>query len=294
MAQHVTRLPAVTGAFVYAALLIGAIGLFWAPVFFGLAKHEWSTDQGAHGPLILATGIWLLVRELYGQKELAQAGNISKSYLAITLSIIIYLIGSRSGVSWIQAFGALICTISIIYLYAGKNLLLKIWFPILYLFFIIPPPISMTGPFIRALKLEISEAAVDVLSPLGFDVANSGSSIFIDQYEVTVAAACAGLNSLVSLLAIGLLYIYLFRRFDWRYSLILVIFIFPIAVIANFIRVIMLLLATHYSGEAFAQGAFHEAAGLTMFMVTLAGLVLFDQLFAPIYMRIAQRENGHA
>lgn len=293
MSQYSMQMPGITRPLFYAVLLVGAFSFFWAPVVLGLAKHEWSTDQGAHGPLILATGIWLITREILNNREHLRVGNLFGAYLSIIISILIYLLGSRSGISWIQALGALICTISIIYIYIGNRLFVKLWFPILYLFFIIPPPISMTGPFIRMLKLKISEAAVDILSPLGFDVANSGSSIFIDQYEVTVAAACAGLNSLVSLMAIGLLYIYLFRRFDWKYSLILMIFIFPIAVLANFIRVMMLLLATHYSGEAFAQGAFHEAAGLTMFMVTLAGLILFDHLFAPIYQRFVHRRAKH-
>src|SRR3546814_3578785 len=67
-----------------------------------------------------------------------------------------------------------------------------------------------------AYEMRISDWSSDVCSS---DL--SGVDIYIDQYELRMADACAGLNSLFSLVAIGMFYIYLRHRADWRYALVL-------------------------------------------------------------------------
>ena len=269
--------------------LVAAVSVFWIPIIGALARSEWATDQGAHGPLIMATSIWLLVREVRSNWQYAALGRMWSTASIAVPGLLIYAIGSRSGIAWIQALGGIIAILALFHSLLGPVLMAKIWFPIVYFFFNVPPPVTLTGPFLSAAKLEIARLAVKLLQKFGYEVAGSGASIYIDQYEVRVAAACAGLNSLVSLLAIGLLYIFLMHKAHWKYSAILAIAIFPLALIANFTRVVLLLLATHYLGEGFAQGAFHEAAGLTMFIVTLAGLVLIDRLVGTFY---APSNNG--
>jgi len=227
-----------------------------------------------------------LIREFSAHICFREAGELRHFLVFAFIGAAVYFFGNWAGIAGLIALGAILTSHAILYYYYGWQLLKKAWFPVLYTFFIVPPPITLTGPFIQAARLSISNSAVDLLLPLGYDVANSGVSLYIDQYEVAVAAACAGLNSIVSLQAIGLLYIFLFRRADWKYCIILAMAIFPIAILANFTRVIMLLLATHYFGENFAQGIFHEAAGLTMFVVTLMFLVLFDRMIAPLYTRL--------
>ncbi len=53
---------------------------------------------------------------------------------------------------------------------------------------------------------------------LGVPVARQGVTIFVDQYQLLVEDACSGMNSIVGLIAVSLLYIYLMRGSSWRYS----------------------------------------------------------------------------
>ena len=104
-------------------------------------------------------------------------------------------------------------------------------------------------------------------------------TIQVANYELLVAAACAGLNSILTLSAICLFYVYLRHRSDLISFLIVGLLIIPVAIFSNFIRVMVLVLITYYYGEAAAQGFLHDFAGLTLFLVALLTIIGIDSLF---------------
>src|SRR3546814_20827859 len=92
---------------------------------------------------------------------------------------------------------------------------------------------------------------------------------YISQEQLLVEDACSGLQALFSLLALGLFYVYLMYRSEWRYALILALFIIPAAIFANFVRVMAIILITYYFGDEVAQGVLHTSTGMLLFVVTL-------------------------
>ena len=137
----------------------------------------------------------------------------------------------------------------------------------------------MVAAITQPLKIGISETAVSLLHSLGYPIASSGVTIQIANYQLLVAAACAGLNSIISLSAICLFYVYLRHRSDLTAFLIVGALIVPVAIFSNFIRVLVLVLITYYFGEAAAQGFLHDFAGLTLFVVALLAIFGADALF---------------
>ena len=273
----------------YWFLILAAIA-FAVPGMMGLAKIVWSTEQGAQGPIILVTGLWLLVREavpiLRGGAAVPGRRGIVIAWLVLSLAP--YILASMIGIVWLQWAATYSALVAVAYAYVGYAVLRRLWFALFYLMFLIPPPYSIMLALTRALKLWISGAAVEVLAFFGFQVASSGTTLYIDQYELLVAAACSGMNSLVSLLAIGLFYIHLRHDSeDWKYSVVLAILVVPIAIAANFIRVVMLLLITKYFGNEVAQGMLHDAAGLSMFLLALILLMGVDALLEPVRRRLS-------
>ncbi len=271
--------------FVLSAALVAAV-----PGIFLLGRDVWSTEQGAQGPIILSTGLWLLWREASG---LTVSRTTKRSTLAVGAVLVVGLaviFGAIIGKLWLQWAAIYACLVIVLFDFVGTAGLRRVWFPLFYLMFLIPPPVGLIVPLTRTLKLAIANWAVDLLSLAGYQVANSGASLFIDSYELVVAAACSGLNSLASLLAIGLFYAYLRHRADWRYAAFLSLLIIPIAIAANLLRVMILLLLTHYAGNEIAQGMLHEAAGLMMFVIALGTLAAIDVLLAPIANRILGRQ----
>lgn len=282
----------IAGNYGFLALAILA---FAVPGLLGLTRQVWTTEQGAQGPIILGTGLWLLVREAYpllrGRTDQARGRTpIVVAWLA--LSFVAYILAGMIGIVWLLWASTYSVMVAIFYAYVGLDVLKKLWFPLFYLMFLIPPPYGVMLALTRALKLWISATAVEVMAALGFQVALSGTTLYIDQYELLVAAACSGMNSLVSLLAIGLFYIFLRHRSDWRYSLLLAAMVIPIAILANLIRVILLLLITKYLGNEVAQGMLHEAAGLTMFVAALLLLILVDAALDPVRRRLGWGEEA--
>jgi exosortase/archaeosortase family protein len=78
------------------------------------------------------------------------------------------------------------------------------------------------------------------------------------------------------LIAISLLYIYLARRSSWRYAAVLAALTVPVAIVANIIRIILLILLTLWAGDAVAQGFMHFAAGIVVFVIALGLIFLID------------------
>jgi exosortase len=172
--------------------------------------------------------------------------------------------------------------ISAFYLLVGGALLRALWFPLVYLAVALPPPDTLVSLITQPLKIGISDGAVGLLHALGYPIASSGVTIQIANYELLVAAACAGLNSIITLSAICLFYVYLRHRSDFGAFLVVGLLIVPVAIFSNFIRVLILVLVTYYLGESAQQGFLHDFAGLTVFMVALLSIIGVDSLFTRL------------
>lgn len=266
--------------FVLVAVLVAA-----APGIIALAQNYWSTEQGAAGPIILMTGAWLLLHEASGMhavrdqlaRWLVPAGLLVFGAFTVAAAV--------TAKQWLQLLGIYACLVTVLYGALGWRQLLRLRVPVLYLAFIIPPPDNIAVPATHALKGLVASGSVGFLSTLGYPVARDGVLLYIGQYELVVAAACSGMNSIVSLTAIGLFYVYLLHRAHVRYAALLAMLMIPVALFANAVRVVALLLLTYYGGDALGQGILHDAAGLLIFLVALSTLVLLDRILAPLLLR---------
>lgn len=269
-------------------VLVLGLAAFAIPTMVDVARMSWSTEQGAHGPIVLLTGIWLMTRELgKGETVVRKRGATSILWL-LALLLPIFTLARITGIIEIEAFSMYASLVVAAYALWGGALIGRIWFPLVYMMFVFPPPDTLFAMITQPLKIGISEYAVRILHLAGYPVAGSGVTIQIGQYQMLVAAACAGLNSLLSLTALGLFYTYIRHSSNWRYMIILLIGIIPIAIAANLIRVLLLLLITYHFGEEAGQGFFHEVAGLTMFSSALLGIFVLDRLGTPLRERLMQ------
>lgn len=273
-------------------LLVGA-AIIVLPTMFQVGEFNWTTEQGGHGPIVLATGLWLLWRELKASPAERKPGNIVIGGIALAFFLGIYTLARITGILEIEALAMYAALIAGGYLLFGGALIRSIWFPLLYLALALPPPDSVVAAITQPIKIAISAWAVALLHALGYPIASYGVTIQIAQYELLVAAACAGLNSIISLGAICLFYGYLRHRTNFLSFIVIGLSVIPIAIFSNFVRVLILILITYYLGESAAQGFLHDFAGLTMFAVALVTVFLIDSLFTRLlHLRTAQVRNG--
>jgi len=269
-------------------LWLGLAGIT-IPTMIAVARQSWSTEQGAHGPIVLATGIWLIHQLRHEIPPLMKRGNLALAFALLVPCLILYVVARITTTLEVEGLGLYLCLIVAFYAYCGTAVMRLLWFPTFYFIFLFPPPDSLVATLTQPLKINISRAAVALLDACGMTIARKGVIIQVDQYDILVAAACAGLNSIISLSAIGLFYIYVRHNANWRYALLLMIAILPVAILANFVRVVLLILITDFAGDAWAQGFLHGFAGMVMFAVALLSIFGIDRLAEPVRQRLATR-----
>jgi len=96
------------------------------------------------------------------------------------------------------------------------------------------------------------------LYSLDYPIAQNGVVIMIGPYELMVKDACSEINSIFALSAIGFFYVHEFVRGKWVRGAILIASILPITVLANFFRVLALVLGAYYLGVDRIEGVFHD------------------------------------
>ena len=259
-------------------LLYIGIAALAGPALVALARDLWSTEDGAHGPIVLVTGLWLLFSSRGMILAVARPGDPRLAFFLFFGSLFAYILARTTSMLGPECLAILGVLAAIFYYHAGLEAVKRAWFPAFYLLFMLPMPETITLPLTHVLKLKLSVVAVALLSKLGFAVGNGGVVIFVDQYELLVESACSGLNSLIGLSAIGVFYAYVHYQGRLRDCWPLLLGIIPIAIIANFVRVIVMVLAMHYGGDRFVKLYVHGAAGVLLFLIAMLLFVGLDRL----------------
>jgi exosortase len=153
----------------------------------------------------------------------------------------------------------------------------------------VPLPATLVISITTPLKSAVSAVASSALYNMGYPVGRSGVILTVGPYQLLVADACAGLNSMFTLEALGLLYMNLMNYKSAVRNVALAILIIPISFIANIIRVMILVLVTYHFGDAAGQGFVHGFAGMVLFIVALTlilsvdhGMLAISKLFKAI------------
>jgi exosortase len=262
-------------------LIVGFLVLA-IPTLMNLVQQVWSTEAGAQGPIVLFTGVWLVWRKIPDLTRDAKPGSRWMSAILLVIALALYVFGRAYDYISIEVAGLYGVALTFLFAHIGLRPMTRDWFPFLYLGFLIPPPGWLIDQATAPLKTFVSYASTELLQICGLPIAREGVTLFIGQYQMLVEDACSGMKSLSGLIAISLFYIYLLRNASWRYSLLLTALVIPIAVVANILRIITLILLTYFMGDAVGQGFLHKTAGLFLFATALALVFAIDHAITAI------------
>ena len=266
-------------------LLAGLLALA-IPTIASLAQQTWQLESGAHGPIVLVTGFWLLYHDGLRPSQASREGY--QWPLALTClgaSLMVYIFGRAYDFISIEFVGLYGAFVSVLIRLLGVDRLLTHRFPLFYLALATPPPGWLMARLTVPLQSFVSAASGYIAVLLDYPIARQGVLLFVGPYQLLVEEACSGLNSLFGLTAISLLYIYLMHRASWRYSLLLLALVLPIAIIVNIIRILALIAITYRFGDAAAQGFLHSTTGLVLFAAALLLIFGLDSLIGRILKR---------
>jgi exosortase B len=270
------------------APVIGGLLILYVPTFYNLANGIWQEDEYAHGPIILAVILWLIWDKRQVLLDAKGDAAPKKGLLLLIAGLVVYILGNILDIRTLE-IGALAPILAgTLLAMRGWPGLRKYWFMLLFIVYLIPLPgvfvDAVTGP----LKQHISTIAEQILYLAGYPIARSGVVLTIGQYQLLVADACSGLNSMFSISAIGLLYLYMMGYKNWLHIGLILASLLPIAFCANILRVMFLVLVTYHFGDEAGQGFLHGFSGMVLFVVALLILLVLDALLIRIFKRRVQ------
>jgi len=264
-------------------LLLVGFAAMYVPLYWAASQDLWQTDELGHSPIILGLTLWLFWQARHRIVAASTQPANALGWLLFAAGLLLYGLGRMFYVASIGFASQLFVVAGGLLLLGGAGALKAAWFPVLYILFMIPLPASVVDAMTGPLKGWISVIVVDLLYGLGYPIARAGVMISIGPYQLLVADACSGLNSMFSLAAIGALFIYFKGRTRRVHNAIMMVSILPIAFAANIIRVITLVLITYHGGDEAGQGFLHNAAGIVLMAAALGILFALDALLAATF-----------
>lgn len=257
-------------------VVLGLLAMY-GPTLYDLFTTVWTSDEQGHGPMVLAIAIWLMWRR---KEDLFDApGGRQRpvlGFVLVMLAAAFYFLGRTQDYLFMEAGSVVIMLIGLLLIMRGTTALKSVWFALFFMLFMVPLPNSVVDLLTQPMKMAVSYMAEQILFALGYPIARSGVTLQIGPYQLLVADACAGLHTLFTLEALGLLYLNVVRHASAVRNLALAVLIVPISFSANIIRVMTLTLITYYLGDEAGQGFLHGFAGMVLFLSALMLIIAAD------------------
>jgi exosortase len=227
----------------------------------------------SHGflvPLVSAFLIWNRREELQREPE-------SHSWLGIAIifvALLVHVVSTMFFVFFPSGISLVLLVFGIVLFLKGSEYSKKIFYPVLFLFFMIPLPMDGINKIAVPLKMFVAWMSASILHFLGFAVYRTGFFIETAKGLLVVDNPCSGLRSLISFMALGFLMTYISNCSKWKKIIILSSTI-PIATFTNVLRVCFLIFVAHYYGPSMtSQGSLpHDISGYVVFVI--GGFLLY-------------------
>lgn len=257
----------------WAMLAIGLIALY-GPAYAHFTTTLWVRPDQQHAPLIALSSLALAWR----YRPMSPATSATTTWLRTTVFMVglaMVLLGKQTGNAFLILLSQVPVLAGLVLWTGGAGAWQRLRFPVLFLLFMVPLPGILTEAISLWLKSGVSVATETLLHSLGYPAARQGVIIGISQYQVLVADACSGLQSMTALSALGTVFIHLRNPSRRWHRTALILSLLPVALLANLIRVVALALLTYHAGSEAGQWL-HALTGVLVFSMALAALATLD------------------
>jgi exosortase len=194
--------------------------------------------------------------------------------LVVILALAVHVFGALGDVNFVSAFSMVIYLTGCTLFFLGKGITRALAFPLFFLVFMCPVPDAYLDVVALPLKAMATSFSLSIIDLLGIPYIREGFRLHLPGSMFIVGTPCNGLRSLISLSAIGFLFVY-FIRSSWWKKLVFLSLILPISILLNGLRIAALLLIAYGFGQNAAgpESFLHDGSGIVVFVIGL--LVLF-------------------
>lgn len=242
---------------------------------FSWLMQFWSRGQDyAHGYVVPIVAGGIFIWKWRTRLPELPLGSSRWGLGLIVTAVLLYWLGVRGTVPRLLATSLVVLIYGLILYLAGWAWAKELWFPCLFLFFMIP--LNFLDPYLAfPLRMFVATLASQVLNLLGVGVYQNGTGIFSVSGRfapLEVADPCSGIRSLVALMALTSLYGYLTMDRSWK-KWVLFIASIPLAVLGNLARITAVALVAQGFGQKWATTIYHDYSGYIVFSLAITCMI---------------------
>lgn len=260
------RVPA-RDALAFGALLAAYVFALW-PTFVVLVDHWtgslWNNGHGLFMPPAIAYLGWKALRELPDERA---RGSVWGFAVLVPALALVWL-GQSIGFVVLAALGFVLSLPGLALLLFGTRGTRALAVPLVVALLMVPIPNAVAS---HVYLRQITAAVVGPLfRGLGFLSLREGTVIQTPDQVFVVADACSGFSTLYASVSVAV--ILAAMAGSLRLGGLLVLAAVPLALLANIVRVLGLVVATEMMGVWVLDSPLHVASGVATFAVSLGGL----------------------
>jgi len=245
-------------------LLVAAVGVAYVPVL-AHGVDVWRSDAELSFGFLVPPVVAVLTFLHRGQLRSARAAGRGSGLALLIAGLVLLVASARSGVHALAGVSVLPVAVGgAAYLY-GLGVARLLTFPAALLAGGLSLYRGLLSPLGFALQQVTAQAAAAAAGLAGVPVRRSGVDLFTGHVHLVVAEACSGMDSLLALLCLGALFVGLTRASIVRRAA-LVGLVLPIIVVANVLRVTLVLVLAWPLGAAVAGSALHDLLSAILFV----------------------------
>lgn len=250
-----------------------------------LLLAQWQSQEdmshGLFAPLIAGYFVWQRRSALLA----APAAPNRWGLLILIYGAVQAVIGSLGAELFLSQSAILITLCGLLLYLRGIPTLKILAFPLFLLCFMIPIPTLVYKEITFPAQIMASRVAERVLDFLGYTVIRDGNILELSGQQMSVAEACNGIRSFLSLSFLSVVYASLVDDKVWMRWLLLAVAL-PVAIVANALRIVLTGVVGAYDTEL-AYGVFHGISGwvitLMAFLILMGIHKIFDMVYQVIH-----------
>lgn len=254
---------AITRAGMKFFVLLALWLIAFIPVYPHLVWTWLNHSDNSHGilvPLVSLFFVWQKKKRL----KSAKISNSNLGALILLTSMVFYLISYLGSIAVVSRAMIVSSLIGLVMFTLGKEIFGLLFFPLLYLFFMVPVPDTILGLVALPLQLFATKVSTFIIQLFSIPAYREGNMLYFAQTHLEIAEACSGIRSIMSFGMLSVIFAYMMDKIWWK-RIVLVLSTIPLALFANIVRVTGTGILAHFYGSKVALGFLHEFSGLAVF-----------------------------
>ncbi|MGQ0736347.1 MAG: exosortase/archaeosortase family protein [Acidobacteriota bacterium] len=225
-----------------------------------------SVWSNAHGLLIVPVVGYFAYQELRPLSHLPTSAS-PWGFALLAPALMLHALDAGMHTQLLSAVALLLALPGLSLLLLGTLRTRAILFPLAFLAFALPIPLALTEQFHWQLRLVVTAATATAIPWFGIPVFVEGTTLHMAQGAVEIADACSGFSTLYASAAVASLTAYSASSTGRR--LLVLLSAAPLAIAANLLRVIGLVLLVVWHGQDVLDTFLHPLSGMLTFALAL-------------------------